>query len=177
VINRLGCRFNSRSRWISMAAGIFFAPFGVQNEATLKSNWLDPGFRGGFLPAERSVRPDGFDAKWKVSYYRQDYPQSWTSRAGNERFTTQAVSNSLVGAQFLSILDAYRHVERSIEYPVLFQVLVFTAFFLFEVTARQDYALLMGAIALFVVLAIGMYVTRKVNWYARDAGWVLTAQD
>ena len=34
--------------------GIFFAPFGVQNEATLKSNWPDPGFRGAFLPAERS---------------------------------------------------------------------------------------------------------------------------
>jgi inner membrane protein involved in colicin E2 resistance len=30
--------------------------------------------------------------------------------------------------------------------------------------------LLMGAIALFVVLAIAMYVTRKVDWYARDAG-------
>jgi inner membrane protein involved in colicin E2 resistance len=26
------------------------------------------------------------------------------------------------------------------------------------------------AIALFVVLAIVMYVTRKVDWYARDAG-------
>ena len=181
---------------------------------------------------------------------RRDYPQSWTSRTGNERFTTQAVSNSLFGAQFLSILDAYRYVERSIKYGVLFLVLVFTAFFLFEVTARQkihpfqylmvgaalclfyllllsisefigfswaylvaavastllitwycrfflgggvrtfmigtglagvylflyitllqqDYALLMGAIALFVVLAIVMYVTRKVDWYARDAG-------
>src|SRR5438094_9404334 len=92
--------------------GIFFAPFGVQNEATLKSNWADPGFRGAFLPAERSVRPDGFDATWKVSYYGRDYPQSWTSRTGNERFTTQSVSNSLFGAQFLSILDAYRFVER-----------------------------------------------------------------
>jgi inner membrane protein len=230
--------------------GIFFAPFGVQNETTLKSNWADPGFRGAFLPAERSVRQDGFDAKWKVSYYGRDYPQSWTSRSGNERFTTQSVSNSLFGAQFLSILDAYRYVERSIKYGVLFLVLVFTAFFLFEVTARQkihpfqylmvgaalclfylmllsisefmgfgwayliaaaastllitwycrfflgggvrtfmigaglagiylflyitlrqqDYALLMGAIALFVVLAIVMYVTRKVDWYARDLG-------
>jgi inner membrane protein involved in colicin E2 resistance len=34
---------------------------------------------------------------------------------------------------------------------------------------QQDYALLMGAIALFVALAIVMYVTRKVDWYARDA--------
>ena len=119
--------------------GIFFAPFGVQNEATLKSNWADPGFRGAFLPAERSVRSDGFDATWKVSYYGRDYPQSWTSRTGNERFTTQSVSNSLFGAQFLSILDAYRYVERSIKYGVLFLVLVFTAFFLFEVTARRKF--------------------------------------
>jgi inner membrane protein involved in colicin E2 resistance len=34
---------------------------------------------------------------------------------------------------------------------------------------QQDYALLMGAIALFIVLAVVMYVTRKVDWYARDA--------
>ena len=230
--------------------GIFFAPFGVQNEATLKSNWPDPGFRGAFLPTERSVQRDGFDAKWKVSYYGRNYPQTWTSRGGNERFNTSSVSESLFGAQFLSILDAYRYVERSIKYGVLFLVLVFTTFFLFEVTARQkihpfqylmvgaalclfyllmlsisefigftwayliaavastvlitwycqfflgggartlmigaglagvytflyitlrqqDYALLMGAIALFVLLAIVMYVTRKVDWYARDSG-------
>jgi inner membrane protein len=234
---------------VNGSGGIYFAPFGVENETNLKSNWPDPGFRGAFLPADRSVRADGFDAKWKVSYYGRDYPQHWTSQTGNERFTTKAVSESLFGAQFLSILDAYRFVERSIKYGVLFLVLVFTTFFLFEVTARQkihplqylmvgaalclfyllllsiseflgfgyayliaavastilitwycrfflgggvrtlmigaglagvytflyitlrqqDYALLMGAIALFIVLAVVMYVTRKVDWYARDS--------
>ena len=134
--------------------GIYFAPFGVQNEATLKSNWPDPAFRGAFLPAERSVRPDGFDAKWKVSYYGRDYPQSWTSRAGNERFSVLSVTNSRFGVQLLSILDAYRYVERSIKYGVLFLVLVFTTFFLFEVTARQkihsfQYLLVGAALCLF----------------------------
>src|ERR1700737_3442239 len=134
--------------------GVFFAPFGVQNEAVLKSNWPDPAFRGAFLPADRSVRGDGFDAKWKVSYYGRDYPQSWTSRNGNEHFTTTAVSNSLFGAQFLSVLDAYRYVERSIKYGVLFFVLVFTTFFLFEVTARQkihplQYLMVGAALCLF----------------------------
>lgn len=229
--------------------GIYFAPFGVQNAAELKSNWADPGFRGAFLPAERVVRPDGFDAKWKISYYGRDYPQQWTSRQGNERFNSQSVNASLFGVQLISILDAYRYVERSIKYGVLFFVLVFTTFFLFEVTARQkihpfqylmvgaalclfylallsiseligfgwayliaavaatslitwycryflgggvrtlmigaglagvytflyitlrqqDYALLMGSIALFIVLAAVMFVTRRVDWYARDA--------
>jgi inner membrane protein len=232
------------------SSGIFFAPFGIQNVVKLKSNWPDPGFRGAFLPADRSVREDGFDASWRVSYYGRDYPQKWTSRSGNERFTTTAVSNSLFGAQFLRLLDAYRYVERSIKYGVLFFVLVFTTFFLFEITARQkihplqylmvgaalclfylallsasefigfslsyliaavvatglitwycshflgggmrtlvigggllgvytflyitlrqqDYALLMGTVALFLLLGIVMYVTRKVDWYARDLG-------
>ncbi len=230
------------------SGGIFFAPFGIQNSVTLKSNWPDPGFRGAFLPADRNVRMDGFDANWKVSYYGRDYPQRWTSRSGNDRFSTTAVSNSLFGAQFLQVLDAYRYVERSIKYGVLFFVLIFTTFFLFEVTARQrihplqylmvgaalclfylallsasefigftwsyliatvaatglitwycshflgggmrtlmigggligvytflyitlrqqDYALLMGTVALFILLGIVMYVTRKVDWYARD---------
>jgi len=229
--------------------GIYFAPFGVKNEGNLKSNWPDPGFRGAFLPTNRSVRENGFDANWKVSYYGRDYPQQWTSRNGNERFNTTSVSNSCFGAEFLSMLDSYRYVERAIKYGILFLVLVFTTFFLFEVTARQkihpfqylmvgaalclfyllllsisefigfsyayliaavastllitwyckfflgggmrtlmigaglagvytflyitlrqqDYALLMGAIALFIVLAVVMYVTRKVDWYARDA--------
>ena len=231
------------------SSGIFFAPFAVQNVVSLKANWPDPAFRGAFLPAERNVRADGFDASWKVSYYGRDYPQRWTSRVGNERFTTLAVSNSLFGAQFVRVLDAYRYVERSIKYGVLFFVLVFTTFFLFEVTARQkihplqylmvgaalclfylallsasefigftasyaiatlaatglitwycsyflgggartlmigggligvytflyitlrqqDYALLMGTVALFILLGIVMWVTRKVDWYARDA--------
>src|SRR4051812_9646434 len=230
------------------SSGIFFAPFGIQNVVSLKSNWPDPGFRGAFLPADRNVRTDGFDATWKISYYGRDYPQRWTSRSGNERFNTTAVSNSLFGAQFLSVLDAYRYVERSIKYGVLFFVLVFTTFFLFEVTARQkihplqylmvgaalclfylallsasefigftlayfiatvaasglitwycshflgggartliigggligvftffyvtlrqqDYALLMGTVALFILLGVVMWVTRKVDWYARD---------
>src|SRR5215211_5608019 len=235
---------------VNGSGGIYFAPFGVQNEAELKSNWADPGFRGAFLPAERSVRADGFSAKWKVSYYGRDYPQQWTSRSGNERFNERTVQASLFGAELLSILDAYRYVERSIKYGVLFFVLVFTTFFLFEMTARQkihpfqylmvgaalclfylalisiseflgfgwayliaavaatalitwycryflgggmrtlmigaglggvytflsitlrqqDYALLMGSIALFVLLAVVMFVTRRVDWYARDAG-------
>lgn len=35
---------------------------------------------------------------------------------------------------------------------------------------QQDYALLMGSIALFAVLAVVMFVARKVDWSARDSG-------
>src|SRR3982751_4699154 len=170
------------------SSGIYFAPFGIQNVVALKSNWPDPAFHGAFLPAERNVRGDGFDANWKVSYYGRDYPQRWTSRSGNERFTTLAVSNSLFGAQFLRVLDAYRYVERSIKYGVLFFVLVFTTFFLFEVTARQkihplQYLMVGAALCLFYLallsaseflgfgpayLIAATASTLLISWYCRS---------
>ena len=137
------------------SSGIFFAPFGIQNVVSLKSNWPDPGFRGAFLPAERNVRPDGFDANWKVSYYGRDYPQRWTSRVGQRTFHHHSRSATHFSARnFLRVLDAYRYVERSIKYGVLFFVLVFTTFFLFEITARQkihplQYLMVGAALCLF----------------------------
>ncbi len=38
--------------------------------------------------------------------------------------------------------------------------------FLFVVLQLQDYALLLGSLGLFVILAIVMYLTRKVDWFA-----------
>jgi inner membrane protein len=40
--------------------------------------------------------------------------------------------------------------------------------FLFVILRMQDYALLFGAAGLFLALAIVMFVTRNVDWYARD---------
>jgi inner membrane protein len=115
------------------------------------------------------VRPDGFDAKWKVSYYGRDYPQSWTSRTGNERFSVLSVTNSRFGVQLLSILDAYRYVERSIKYGVLSLVLVFTTFFLFEVTARQkihpfQYLMVGAALCLFYLLLFSISEFTGFSW-------------
>ena len=38
--------------------------------------------------------------------------------------------------------------------------------FLYVVLMIQDYALLIGSVALFVILAIVMYLTRKIDWYS-----------
>ena len=37
--------------------------------------------------------------------------------------------------------------------------------YLFVVLQLEDYALIMGSIGLFIILAIVMYMTRKINWY------------
>ena len=40
--------------------------------------------------------------------------------------------------------------------------------FLYVVLRLQDYSLLVGTAGLFVVLALLMYLTRGIDWYARD---------
>jgi len=105
----------------------------------------------------------------------------------NERFNLKSVTDSRFGAEFLSILDSYRYVERSIKYGVLFLVLVFTTFFLFEVTARQkihpfQYLMVGAALCLFylLLLSISEFIgfgaayliaaiasTALITWYCR----------
>jgi inner membrane protein len=44
-----------------------FVPLGNENLVEINSSWPHPSFAGSFLPLERSVRDDGFVAKWSVS--------------------------------------------------------------------------------------------------------------
>ncbi|MGL5005259.1 MAG: inner membrane CreD family protein, partial [Casimicrobium sp.] len=44
-----------------------FVPLGNENLVEVKSGWPHPSFAGAFLPTERSVRDEGFDAKWSIS--------------------------------------------------------------------------------------------------------------
>ncbi len=230
------------------SGGISFAPVGAQNTVKLSSPWPDPSFRGAFLPSERKVTRDGFEAAWQISYYGRDYSQQWTDREASTALNPTSAEASLFGVNFLSGIDAYRNVERAIKYGVLFFALVFTAFFLFEILSSlrihpvqyalvgaalclfylgllsfsefvrfglaylaaaaaasllicsysvkvlksgkrtfiiaglltaiygflyialqlQDYSLLFGTAGLFTVLAIVIYVTRNIDWYARD---------
>lgn len=222
-----------------------FAPVGVNNDVQLTATWPDPSFQGAFLPVERRVGPDGFSAHWQVSYYGRSYPQQWTDKTP---VNAASAASSLFGVDLVPALDAYRHVERSIKYGVLFIAILFATFFLFEVLSAvpihpfqyalvgialclfylgllalsevisfgaaywigaaaaslmislysakvlhsagracivaaglalvyaflyvilrlQDYSLLVGAAGLFLVLAIVMFATRNIDWYARD---------
>jgi len=230
------------------SGGVNFAPIGAQTSVELRSPWPDPSFQGAFLPTTRKVTPIGFEADWQISYYGRDFPQQWTSQDASAGLDASSVAGSLFGVNFLSGIDAYRNTERAIKYGVLFLVLVFTTFFLFELLSGlrihpfqyalvgaalclfylgllslsefisfgfsylaaavvttaliwfycakvlksgrrtliivgllagiygflyvalqlQDYSLLFGTAGLFAVLAVVIYLTRNIDWYARD---------
>lgn len=140
---------------------IEFSPVGRQTEVTVSSGWPDPKFQGAFLPVERTVSPSGFTATWRVSYYGRSFPQAWTSRDENPPLTQASMSPSLFGVSLLSPVDHYRLVDRSIKYGILFILLVFTAFFLFEVLAGIrvhlfQYTLVGAALVLFFLLLLAL---------------------
>jgi inner membrane protein len=230
------------------SGGLSFAPLGSQSTVNLTSPWPDPSFFGAFLPTDRKVTREGFEATWQVSYYGRNFPPEWTSQVPDCSLTPSGIESSLFGVNFLSGIDAYRNTERAIKYGALFIVLLFAAFFLFEMLAAlrvhpfqysvvgaalclfylgllslsefvpfglayltaagattlligfhslkmlksggrtlivagllaaiygflyvalqlQDYALLLGTGGLFAVLALVIWFTRNIDWYARD---------
>jgi inner membrane protein len=64
-----------------------------------------------------------------------------------------------------------RAVLHSIRLSALVSGLISVLYgFLYVVLQQEDYALLMGSIGLFIVLAGLMFITRKIDWYALGAG-------
>lgn len=144
-------------------------PLGRDTKVALKSNWPDPSFSGAFLPVKRDVGPEGFSAEWSVSYYGRDFPQQWTTRTSERAPDEDVFAQSEFGVKLAPALSAYRTVERSIKYGVLFVALVFTVFFLFEVVCAlrlnaMNYLLVGAALCLFF---LGLLALSEVTAFAK----------
>lgn len=151
------------------STGIRFVPVGQQTTVTLSSTWADPSFTGAFLPTERRVSDSGFDATWKVSYYGREFPQQWTTRDTPARLTTATAQNSAFGVDLIEVVDTYRYIERAIKYGILFVVLVFAAFFLYEMLAPLrvhplQYTLVAMALCIFYLALISLSEIIGFGW-------------
>ena len=98
-----------------------FVPVGETTTAELKGNWPHPSFGGNYLPRSREVSKDGFSARWAT-----------TALASNA--AGDAVKATVDGfeVRLIDPVDIYRQALRAVKYGVLFIVLSFAAFFMFE---------------------------------------------
>ena len=143
------------------SGGLSFAPVGQQNRIKLASTWPDPSFRGAFLPADRTVGAEGFNASWEVSWYGRNFPQQSTDQARGGAVNAESIEPSLFGVDFMSLVDSYRMVERATKYGALYIALIFTAFFLFEVLLALrihtiQYTLVGAALCLFYLALLSL---------------------
>ena len=136
---------------------IYLTPFGQHSVVELQSDYSHPSFHGNWLPVERSVSADTFQAKWSIPFLGRNYPQAW--RAGAEM--GEAIDGSRFGVELVNLVDHYRMAERSVKYAGLFILLTFATVWLIEVLAGVrvhpiQYLILGGALCLFYLLELSL---------------------
>jgi inner membrane protein len=231
------------------SGAVTMVPVGKTTTVHMRSPWPSASFMGAWLPVTRETAAAGFEADWNVAHFSRGFGQSWTTRSTPEADMMKKLAAAAFGVRLGRGIDSYSVVERAQKYGVLFFVLIFAVFFLFEVSAdlrihplqyamvgaalclfflgflalsefcstaiaygvaagactamiglyawtflksgartlvvcgglggtyaylyfvlkSQDYALIAGTGALFAMLGLAMYVTRRINWYALDA--------
>jgi inner membrane protein len=104
---------------------------GKTTTAEASSDWNDPSFDGGYLPASRDVTEQGFRASWSVPFIARGVPA-----AGAYDLLTKLGSTSM-GVSFVQPANPYQSVGRTLKYAPMFIGLVFLAYFLFESTSGR----------------------------------------
>lgn len=108
---------------------INFIPVGKVTTVTATSKWPDPSFCGAFLPVERTITEQGFEAKWKILHLNRNYPQYWKG-AGKD------IGSSAFGVTLFKPVDIYQKTMRTAKYALMFIVFTFMAFFISEVMKK-----------------------------------------
>ncbi len=151
------------------SGSLFFTPTGKVTTVSLNSPWADPSFTGAFLPDEKNISAQGFQASWKVLNLNRNYPQSWTSDQ------TISFSESGFGVDFLLPVDNYQKSTRSVKYAILFISLTFLVVFFIEMGQSRrvhpfQYALIGLALVIFYTLLVSISEHLRFN-----AAYVISA--
>ena len=134
-------------------------PVGKTSKVKLASNWPHPSFVGNFLPAQREINDQGFSANWQTSFFSTNLEEALSNcvaRGSCDEFKSRSF-----GVSFIDPVDQYLKSERAIKYALLFIVLTFAGFFLFEVLKSLavhpvQYALVGVALAFFYLLLLSL---------------------
>lgn len=135
---------------LSGSESLSFSPLGKATTALLQSPWNSPGFKGNFLPVNRTISDSGFKADWLITNLNRNFPQSWT---GN----MYKPSNDSFGVDFVLQVDHYQKSLRSAKYGILFIALTFLSLLFAELTIKENipffqYLLVSLALVLFFSL-------------------------
>ncbi|NJR68692.1 MAG: cell envelope integrity protein CreD [Synechococcales cyanobacterium CRU_2_2] len=135
-----------------------FAPMGEMTTVKLKADWPSPSFQGLWLPSDRTITDSNFTALWKIPSLGRNFPQFWNS---DKPVTSDVIQGSVFGVDLISPVDNYRMTERSLKYNLLFLLLTFVTFWLFEASTRLSvhplqYLMVGAAMTMFYLLQLAL---------------------
>jgi inner membrane protein len=153
-------------------------PVGKTSKVSLSANWPHPSFIGNYLPAQREVTDQGFTANWQTSFFSTNLQEALSSCVSGGG--CEAYSGRSFGVSFIDPVDQYLKSDRAIKYALLFIVLTFAGFFLFEVLKSLavhpvQYALVGVALAFFYLLLLSLseHIGFALAYLLSSAGCVL----
>lgn len=146
------------------------APLAKRNKIAIDSNWPHPQFNGSFLPRTRTIDAKGFRAVWEVSSLatnaQAQYSSGIRTGGGSEavtRATADGASSGLdvIGVSLVDPVNIYSQADRASKYGILFIVLTFVGFAMFELIKRLpihplQYLLVGLALAIFFLLLLSL---------------------
>jgi len=152
-----GERLRVSSHFDSRLAGtetLAIVPLGDSNRVALDSAWPHPQFAGRFLPHSRSIDSKGFRAGWDVSSLASAAQAQYLQ--GTEDGAIEALQLGLVEP-----VNIYTQADRASKYGILFVLLTFVGFLMFELVKRLaihpiQYGLVGLALAIFFLLLISL---------------------
>jgi inner membrane protein len=153
---------------------------GRELDAAISAPWSTPSFTGNLLPSASNVTAQGFEAHWQTVAFSS--PQVWQSRYRTWMYYNSGDAGpgaTVIGANLLDATPAYRIIHRASKYSILFVVLAFTTYFLFELLSKArihavQYGLLGASLTLFTLLLISFSEPLGYTLgYAISAGLVL----
>jgi inner membrane protein len=126
-------------------------------EAGVSSSWPDPSFTGAYLPLNRDLGPKGFQASWRIPELARSFPSAWVDHGAD----LSDIRSSALGVGLVKTVSTYQQASRATKYAILFILLTFTAFFLFEVFNRLrvhpiQYLLVGAALVVFYLLLLSL---------------------
>ena len=145
-------------------------PLGTSNRFELTSTWPHPGFGGSFLPRTHDIGDHGFSARWDIASMATRAQAQFL--AGNALPTVLAQSRGdgetllsegidAVGLSLVDPVNVYSQADRATKYGLLFVLLTFVVFFLFELIKQLpihpiQYGLVGLALAIFFLLLVSL---------------------
>ncbi|MET0534514.1 MAG: cell envelope integrity protein CreD, partial [Steroidobacter sp.] len=142
---------------VAGSRNVSMLPLGGVTTVHLASNWPHPSFQGAFLPVERNIAQQGFDARWQVLELNRSYRQVSSEGELNEAILSQ----SSFGVDLFQSVDIYQRAERAVKYAALFIALTFLTLFAWEQVTRNrlhplQYLLVGLALSMFYLLLIAL---------------------
>ena len=139
---------------LSGTESLEIAPIAGNNHIELSSSWPHPQFAGRFLPHSHRIDASGFQARWDIS----------SLAAGSQGQYLEAAPGAGLDSLRIGLVEPvniYTQADRASKYGILFVLLTFLGFFMFELLKQLaihpiQYALVGLALAIFFLLLLSL---------------------